>query len=146
MKKRRSKKFVQVKNARTEDYRKVLKKIEKGDHCPFCKENFLQHHKKPILFTTEHWVVTENSWPYTGAEKHYLLITARHIITLTDLTNSEWQNLLKCIKRLEDISGFKRGTLIIRYGDPEYSGGTVDHLHPHLVVAKSKEEKVITRI
>ena len=47
-------------NARTEEQKTLMAKIEEDGVCPFCAEHFKKYHPKPILKETDYWFVTEN--------------------------------------------------------------------------------------
>ena len=44
---------------------------------------------------------------------------------------ADWQELLAWTNKQYKIVG---GSLLIRFGDPHYTGGSVDHFHTHLIV------------
>lgn len=137
---------INIENSRTDDQRDVMEQISKDGVCPFCRENFETYHSKPILFETEHWVVTENAWPYEHTKEHYLLVAKEHVTHVSALKLEAWQNLYECIARLEKEESLERGTLLMRFGDSTITGATVDHLHAQIVVGESKGTPVMTRV
>jgi hypothetical protein len=48
--KKNDKAFVNLDHARKEHQIAVMKRIVEDGTCPFCKENLMQYHTKPILF------------------------------------------------------------------------------------------------
>jgi diadenosine tetraphosphate (Ap4A) HIT family hydrolase len=133
----KEKKQVDVGNAEVvprDDYVQTLEEIVAGGFCPFCEVHLLKHHRKPILYRTAHWLVTENSWPYEGTEFHILFIAIRHIERVRDLSPMEWLDLKDLHRRFEEESGIKGSTFFIRQGDTSITGASVNHLHAHLVV------------
>ncbi len=129
------KKVVNPKYAKSGEYQGVIEKIARSGQCPFCPDNF-RHHKHPILKKQGGWFVTKNSWPYANAKNHFVIISAAHKENLNELTPED----LKTVKSLADwmVKKFKikGGALALRFGDTDYTGATVCHLHFHLIVPK----------
>ncbi len=65
---------IDIRYAKSGDYKDTLESIIKTDKCPFCPDNF-KYHKKPILRRYKGWCVTENSWPYVNSQYHFILIS-----------------------------------------------------------------------
>lgn len=131
------KKQVDVGNALVvprDDYVETLEAIIAGGFCPFCEEHFFKHHRKPILYRTAHWLVTENSWPYDGTEFHILFIAIRHIERTDELSATEWLDLKDLHRKFVEENKIKGSTFFIREGDTSITGASVTHLHAHLVV------------
>lgn len=135
-----------IKNARKEEQIAIMKQIISDGVCPFCRDNLETYHTKPIVFETAGWVVTENAWPYEHTEKHFLLITQRHIKTPDELSDTEWLEVKNIQKKLREDFDLKSATLLARCGDPTSSGATVEHLHMHVISAKSPENAVMARV
>jgi len=140
MKKKTEMPFVDLDNARKDEQKKVMKDIIDAGHCPFCSENLRKYHKKPIIKETTYWLVTTNQWPYDNTKHHFLLIYKKHAIALQELD-------LEAGKELFEISGWLTkeylipgGGLVMRFGDTNYSAGTVAHMHAQFVVPDIKKE------
>jgi diadenosine tetraphosphate (Ap4A) HIT family hydrolase len=138
------KKYINKKYAKTEDYRSTLEAIEESGICPFCPEHF-KYHKKPILKRESGWLITENSWPYVNAAHHYVLIPDAHKEDIGELTARDWEavrNLTSWIVQKEEIKG---AALAVRFGDTDYTGGSVTHIHFQLISPKHEqgESKVV---
>lgn len=128
-------KVVDPKNARSEDYRAVLKKIEAGGKCPFCPKNF-NWHRKPLLRRSGRWLITEASWPYKNAKFHFLIIGGKHTERVQKLTAEDFRDILFLLRWAVKRFGIAGGALSLRFGDMAYTGATVRHLHFHLIVPK----------
>lgn len=132
---------VDTKNAevvKRSDYANTLNAIVAGGFCPFCEEHLFKHHRKPIIYKSKYWLVTENSWPYKGSKFHFIFITRPHIEKTENMSHAMWTELQKLYKKLVkgyDIAG---ATLMIRSGDTRFTGASVNHLHAHLVVGNSR--------
>lgn len=134
---------VDVRNANVvprDDYTQTLKEIIAGGFCPFCEEHLFKHHRKPVLYKSKYWLVTENSWPYKGSKFHFLFIARPHIEKMEDVPLSMWDDLQKQYRKLVKEKRIEGATLIIRSGDTKITGASVKHLHAHLVVGSPRTE------
>lgn len=126
--------FVDLQNARYDDQRAVMQEIVGAAHCPFCSENLKKYHKQPIIIEGEYWLVTPNQWPYNHTRVHLLLILKEHVETLTDLPPQAGAELVKLSAELCEKYNVAGGGLALRFGDTNYSAGTVKHLHVQFIV------------
>lgn len=126
--------FINVNNSREVDQIEVMKKIADEAHCPFCEENLRLYHKNPILKEGEYWIATKNQWPYKHTKHHLLLIYKKHAIKLAELDSAAGTELFSMIKELEKEFEFEGGGFAMRFGDTDFSAGTVNHLHVQLVI------------
>lgn len=126
--------FININNARKKDQIEVMQKIANQAHCPFCEENLRLYHKEPILKETKHWLVTKNQWPYKHTKYHFLLIYKKHITKLAELETTAGSELFKLVKELEQEYQFEGGGFSMRFGDTDFSAGTINHLHVQLVI------------
>ena len=139
------KQHVDTKNAKVvkrNDYADTLDSIVAGGFCPFCEEHFFKHHRRPLIYKSEHWLVTENSWPYKGSRFHILFIARKHIETTEDMSSAMWTDLQRQYRKLVKEKNMKGATLVIRSGDTKITGASVNHLHAHLVVGSSRTKNV----
>lgn len=126
--------FINVNNSREKDQIEVMQKIADESHCPFCEENLRLYHKNPILKDGKYWLVTKNQWPYQHTKHHFLLIYKEHATVLADLAAEAGGELFTMIKELEKEYKFEGGGFSMRFGDTDFSAGTVNHLHVQLVI------------
>ncbi|MCX6712839.1 MAG: HIT domain-containing protein [Candidatus Vogelbacteria bacterium] len=117
------------------EYAQVIKTIDQHGKCPFCPANF-KYHKKPILKKYQSWILTENSWPYSNTDKHFIIISAQHKEQFSDLTSEDFLAVKYLANWAIKKFGIKGGALTIRFGDTNYTGATVCHLHFHLISPK----------
>jgi ATP adenylyltransferase len=127
------KKFVDLDNARVEEQKKVMEDIADANHCPFCLENLQKYHKKPILKEGEYWLLTENQWPYENTTIHLLAIYKQHVTDLASLDPEAGKELLEMMQWAETEFKIPGGGFVVRFGDTDYSAGTVNHLHAQLL-------------
>lgn len=125
--------FVDLDNARQDDQREVMEQIIAEGTCPFCLENLQKHHPQPLLKKGEYWVLTENRWPYEHTKHHILAISTKHVETLSELDPAAGAELFKLFAEIEREYNVPGGGLALRFGDTDYSAGTVNHLHAHFI-------------
>jgi len=134
------KKVVDKRYAKSEEYKNTLEAIENTAKCPFCKDNF-KYHKKKILRKEKNWFITESSWPYKNSKFHFLVISEKHKENFKDLKAAD-------LKIVSDLTNWaikkykiKGGALSLRFGDTNYTGASVCHLHFHFIVPKLDKSK-----
>ena len=127
------KKTVNISHVRSKFQLDVLKRIQRDKVCPFCREHFLKYHTKPIIKTGKHWILTENFLPYEGSKCHLLAVSLKHAVHFDDLPDAAKLELFKLFSDELKKRGIKGGTVFMRFGGTDYTGGTVEHLHAHVV-------------
>jgi len=125
--------FVDLDNSRVDEQRQVMATIIKNAECPFCSENLKKYHTKPIIKETTHWLLTENAWPYEHTRLHLLAILRTHAETLQELPNGAGEDLMQLMAWAEQEYQVPGGGIAIRFGDTNYSAGTVKHLHAQFI-------------
>lgn len=124
---------VNLKHARTDFQRDVMKRIAKDKVCPFCEEHFLKYHTRPIIKKGKHWTLTENFAPYPGSKHHLLAVSRKHVRNFAELSSAAHAELFLLFAHESKKRGIKGGTVFMRFGDTDYTGGSVEHLHAQLV-------------
>ena len=126
--------FVDLRHAaRDSGYHDVIADILDIKKCPFCPENF-KWHKKPTLAKERGWFITENTWPYENAKHHFLIIPKKHIVTIDDVSDEDFNAVKKLTRVVSEKHNITGGGLTLRFGDSTFTGSTVTHLHFHLIV------------
>ena len=103
----------------------------------------LKNHKKPILYEGDYWIVTENQWPYDASSNHFLIIAREHAEKIGDLPPGSGDELFFISRLIEREHDIESGALCMRFGKPLINGGTVNHIHLHLIVPNQKPGKVL---
>jgi len=134
------KNFCETVNARNAEQLGVMEKINAAGYCPFCTENLKKNHKKPIIFEGDHWIATENQWPYSAAASHILIISKTHTEKMSDIPPGAGEELTSICRLLEEKYDVKSGAVCMRFGVPVLNGGTVNHLHAHFLVPDPEKE------
>jgi ATP adenylyltransferase len=113
----------------------VYKRIADAGIDPFEREHFAANHPHPILFENENWFMTLSQFPYDNTSLHLLLIHRAFITDACQMTPQGWTDLGEVMKFAQEKFGFESGALIMRFGDTSQTGGSVTHLHAHIIVA-----------
>lgn len=125
--------FVDFENARYEDQAAVMKASEDAGVCPFCLDHLKQYHTQPIEWEGKHWVITKNGWPYVNTKVHLLAILKEHQEHVTELSDEAAAELFTALKWAVQEYQIPGGGLVVRFGDTNYSAGSVAHLHAHII-------------
>jgi diadenosine tetraphosphate (Ap4A) HIT family hydrolase len=124
--------LVNTKFARGLAYQKAMKEIVAAGVCPFCPENF-KWHTKPILRGDGNWFITENFRPYANAKYHFVIINKAHYENLKDIKSSDLVSIFNLANWAVKKFKIKGGGVTLRFGDSDFTGATVTHLHFHLI-------------
>ncbi|MES2471164.1 MAG: HIT domain-containing protein [Patescibacteria group bacterium] len=126
--------FVNLNNARPgTKYEETINKIKQDGVCPFCPEQLENYHKNPILKETKFWKVTDNMYPYKPTKHHILLIHKDHIKHESELSKEAWLELKDLMDEVCKERNITGGALMMRFGDTQYTGASVSHLHAHII-------------
>lgn len=96
--------------------------------CPFCATELERRDRKPIL-TMGGWQLFENEFPHKATARMELIVPRRHVRSPAELRPDDWVE----IGALVQMSQIKNGGLVMRFGDPRYHVGTIEHLHFNLI-------------
>ena len=118
-------------NARTDAQRQDMVDLEARGVCLFCPDHLGAEQR--LLLQTEHWSVTPNEYPYAGTRLHLLLVPHAHVSDLLDLSDDARADLWTVLARVRAVHGLEFYGLGARNGDCRYTGGTIEHVHVHLV-------------
>jgi diadenosine tetraphosphate (Ap4A) HIT family hydrolase len=127
-------------NCRTEEQRAEMERLDAAGICLFCPEVLRAHEKQQVLWETAHWMVTPNEFPYAGTRLHLLLIPKEHVTDLLDLSpaaRADFWEVLGAVRERYGLSNYGLGS---RNGDSRYTGGTIRHLHVHVLVGTGDED------
>ncbi len=126
-------KFIYPPNARHQEQLNIMLDKESRGIDPLDPEYVGQD----ILFRTQYWYVTENKFPYEGAEKQFLIVAVSPVYNFSDITDEMLNNLYTyIIPRLETEYGVSGGSLCVRFGDCSRSGASLKRIHFHLIQPK----------
>lgn len=126
--------LVDIDNSRLEEQRAVMEKIIEAGHCPFCLENLEKYHKQEILKEGKYWLLTTNQWPYKHTKVHLLIIYKEHATNLQELDPQSGIELLEFVQWAAEKFQIPGGGWAMRFGDTNYSAGTVAHIHVQFIM------------
>ncbi len=115
-----------------------MEQIRKDKVDPFDWNLLAKYHAQPILRTGKFWLITPNDYPYEGTKLHLLLIYKDDVRLPSQTAPAAWAELRTHIAWIEKEYKLTGGSIIMRFGDPSLSGGSVDHLHLHVVVGSKR--------
>ncbi len=118
-------------NYRTDEQLAQMMELEAAGVCLFCPEHLPTF--RPIVHKTQHWTVTTNRFPYHGTKLHYLLLPDEHVEDLVDLSPESHVDFWTALRWARDEHGLRYYGLAARNGDCAYTGGTIRHVHVHLL-------------
>ncbi len=72
-------------------------------------------------------------YPYAPSKIHKLFIATAHIEHISDLSLEAWKELYEIVQESIAKEAIAGGTLLMRFGDTQFTGGSVSHLHVNLV-------------
>ena len=124
---------VNINNARLDEQVKVMERIITDGTDPFDWNTLEQYHKRPILKKTQFWLVTENQWPYKDSRTHLLFIYKDNVDSVKELPGEAFKDLLELVQEFSEKYNIPGGALGMRFGNTQYSGATVNHLHAQLI-------------
>jgi ATP adenylyltransferase len=119
--------------ARSDEQRQYMEELAAAGICIFCPEHVARQQREPIEHSGAHWYVKKNDYPYEGALAHYLIVSQIHVVSFDELPDEAgaelWAIKRHLKSRLEPIAL----ATVERSGDMDFNGGSVAHLHVHLV-------------
>lgn len=135
-----NKSYLNLSNARNKKQKIRMEKINRDGVCPFCPKDILKYHKMPIFKKGKWWILTKNDFPYKGTSFHFLAIYKKHIKDISEISSEASKELMELFNEIILENKIKGGSLFIRFGDTDYTGGTVEHLHAHLISGGRKQK------
>lgn len=118
-----------------------MKELTAMGACVFCPKYLKPYHDNPIEKTGKYWVVTKNDYPYKGSSYHYLIIHRRHIEHIQEISRPAFAELADHLKWLSKKYKLPAGGFAIRFGDSDYTGASISHLHAQLLVGVKVNNK-----
>ncbi len=120
-------------NARNPEQLADMRRLEAAGVCIFCPDQLEADPDQRVLHRTVHWIITPNKFPYRGTRLHLMLVPYEHVTDLVDLSPEAQQDFWAALAWVKDHCGLSFYGLAARNGDSEYTGGTVRHLHVHVL-------------
>jgi len=121
-------------NARWPEQKATMQACLDAGESPFLLDNLTKYHHQPVIKTGKYWYITPNQWPYDHTHQHYLIIATQYWTRLDQITPEAGAELVTLAAWLRAELDCPGGALCIRFGDTDYSGATIDHLHWQFIV------------
>lgn len=122
-----------------EAYIKQLQDWERAGECPLCPSG-LETAGNQVLHILNNWQLITNRFPYKNTDQHLLILPREHISTFDDVTGEDFKTIKQLTAWAIDHFSIKGGGLTMRFGDLNYSGATVMHVHCHVIVPSLSPE------
>lgn len=120
-------------NSRSAEQTARMRRLEEAGTCLFCPGTVDDDEDRVVLREPD-WIVRHNDFPYPGTRLHLLVVPCRHVTDLLDLDDRELAGFWRVGRILRDRFALDHYGLGARCGDCRFTGGTIAHVHVHLVV------------
>lgn len=123
-----------LENHRTEEQLLRMRDLERRGVCLFCPDGLAEHSGLEPVWHGGGWTIAPNDFPYKGTTLHLLLIPSEHVTDMADLSDEARAGFFDALvfaREKYDLDGYGLG---VRNGRCELTGGTIRHLHAHLLV------------
>jgi ATP adenylyltransferase len=121
-------------NHRTDDQLQEMLRLEAAGVCVFCPRQLFDDPGRPAVLRTTHWTAITNQYPYRGTSLHLLLVPDQHVVGMTDLGQDQREDFWRVMTAVQARFDLAYYGLGVRNGDPMFTGGTIYHLHVHVIV------------
>ncbi len=129
--------------ARGQEQRRYMEELEAAGICVFCPEHVERYHREPVEHTGTHWYVTRNDYPYEGSLAHYLIVARSHVSSFDELPDEAGTELWQIRRELGRRLAAVALATVERSGDMHFNGGSVAHLHVHLVALDAEPARTV---
>lgn len=126
--------FYYLGNSRNDEQLAEMIRLERQSKCLFCSDELGADPVNRVLARTDSWIITENRYPYQGAKLHLLLVPVQHVTDIVDLPEDALMDFWAALKWIKASFRLDFYGLGIRCGDCRFTGGTIRHVHVHVVV------------
>ncbi len=114
-------------------------RLAAAEACLFCPEHLNSGPEQRVLWQTNWWSVTENRYPYSGAKLHLLLIPTLHASDILLLPEDALADFWVALRWVKDNYSLEFYGLGVRCGDCRFTGGTIQHVHVHVIVGNVED-------
>jgi dihydrofolate reductase/diadenosine tetraphosphate (Ap4A) HIT family hydrolase len=122
--------YYYLENSRGEAQSDDMRRLEAEGRCLFCPGQ----EALAVLHKTPQWTIVPNRFPYRGTRLHLLLVPDDHVTDMADLSAAAQADFWSALAWVREQYALTYYGLAVRNGDPRFTGGTIRHLHVHLLV------------
>ncbi len=116
-----------------------MRRLDEAGICLFCPSYLDHNQQQRVIHATAFWSVTPNAYPYRHTRLHLLLVPRVHVRDLLDLSAEALADFWVVLAWVRDRHRLAYYGLGVRCGDCRYTGGTIEHLHVHLIVGDAED-------
>lgn len=125
-----------ISRARTAEQKAAYEGTVGQGICPFCGkfDDLPEEIRIRMIYQGTFWRAWYNPFPYPGHSAHIVLAPIEHWMQPSDVTPeaaSEWMQINAHMIKTLELPG---GGIVMRFGNHEYKGGSITHLHSHIQV------------
>ena len=102
------------------------------EYCPFCPKELKRRERVPEA-SIGRWHLLRNEFPHRNVKQMWLIVPDGHVTDPDNLTDNDWANLGRIVHRCRRQCGIRSGGVMLRFGDPCFNVGTVEHLHVNII-------------
>ena len=118
-------------NFRVDEQLAEMRRLEVEGVCLFCPGHLPA--ASEVLHRTARWTVVPNRYPYRETRLHLLLVPDEHVTDMADLSEDAQCDFWTALRWVKVQYGLGHYGLAARNGDSEFTGGTIRHLHIHVL-------------
>jgi len=118
-------------NFRVDEQLAEMRRLEVEGVCLFCPGHLPA--ASEVLHRTARWTVVPNRYPYRETRLHLLLVPDEHVTDMADLSEDAQRDFWTALRWVKVQYGLGHYGLAARNGDSEFTGGTIRHLHIHVL-------------
>ncbi|MDT5037716.1 MAG: adenylyltransferase [Micromonosporaceae bacterium] len=123
-----------VGNSRGQEQAAYMRRLDAAGVCIFCPEHLAADPDQDIVHRTPHWTVTPNRFPYVDTLLHLMLVPDEHVTDLLDLSPAAQLDFWAVLGWVREHHRLTYYSLGARNGDCRHTGGTIAHVHVHVIV------------
>ncbi|RKS71913.1 diadenosine tetraphosphate (Ap4A) HIT family hydrolase [Actinomadura pelletieri DSM 43383] len=123
-----------LENHRTQEQLLRMQDLERRGVCLFCPDGLAEHSGLEPVWSGGSWTIAPNDFPYKSTSLHLLLIPTEHVTDMADLSDEARTGFFDALLFAREKYGLDSYGIGVRNGLCERTGGTIRHLHVHLLV------------
>ena len=126
--------MINLANAGDRDaYIKKLHAWDAAGECPLCEKG-LREAGNEILRVSNGWQLITTRFPYKNTDQHLLILPIKHVDSFREITGDDFVTVQSLLLWAVEHFQMPGGGLTLRFGDLDYSGATISHVHFHIIV------------
>ncbi len=128
-----------IEAGRSDTQKAHMEDLEARGVCVFCPDHIRNEDGESVIFETPAWFVKHNSYPYKSTRLHLLAIPKQHTAELSALAPEAQAEFFTVIEQCIGKFSLASYAVVIRSGDMAHNGGSIEHLHAHIIVGDTSD-------